>query len=547
MNKQLFGASHRHSYTAPNSKDWHKNLAKKNNKYFKEVISNFCHKTKPSYGFDNGRQIAYAQCEDLHYCWLGIDFNFNRKNIVEVSAYTGRSGNIASRLSDPRHFSRSNKILIYTSKNISDSISQLKGDYIPTAWKDSSPREEMYRVVEQANINAIRKLESFECLNRKMEAGHNECNPVLLNKLQQVEKYVAELNTKLLKLRKFYDSGKIQPENEFGQERLKLLIQKKINYWFDNLSEQQIKDRIKLDKFERPVFQIATNDYAPCNPPNVSLAENDGKDVAEKEALSLLREIHKCEIFNEPELGLGYTFGYSFREVRGGHHNHDQELKNFFSKIASIEKGEINRIKGHRAEKNQNRNKIKSIMAFNQAREKRLKILRNQYVKLAAAMRRTNWEEGRKVKCAINPKNYNPKKPEETYVLDYFHGSKLIWLSELECIKRGEEIIEKASSIKNHHIDKPWSKQDIEDPDRGLCCDTWCRRSTAGTAPSHLEHRGEFGELIEGYQVEKDGNVELDLVEDQYYQNVAGGPDEIKAHRRSGWGARNWDSKPSLL
>ena len=308
----------------PNSKNWHQELARDDNEYFKEVISNFCHQTDYKY------QVAYAQCEDLHYCWLGIDFDFNRKNIVEVSAYTGRSGNVASRLSDPRHFSRGQKVLIYTSKNINDSINQLKGDY---NWSYSGPHEAMYRVVEQSNINAIRKLESFECLNRKMEAGHNECNPVLLNKLLRVEKYIAELNSKLLKLRKFYESGKIQPENELARERLKRLVQKEIDNWFDNLSEKQIKNRIKLNQFNQPVFSIDQPGTG-TNPAKISLAEDNTKDTAEKEALNLLREIHKCEIFREVELGLGYTFHSLFRKSTRSYSYRneysDQGLKKLF-------------------------------------------------------------------------------------------------------------------------------------------------------------------------------------------------------------------------
>ena len=157
-------------------------------------------------------------------------------------------------------------------------------------------------------------------------------------------------------------------------------------------------------------------------------------------------------------------------------------------------------------------------MDFNQAREKRLKILRNQYIKLVAARRRTNWGEDRKVKCAINPKNYNPKKPEETYALDYYNGSKLVWLSELECIKRGEEIIEEASSIKNHHINKPWSKQDLVD--------------------DYLNNRS-FGALIGSYQIDN-GKVKLDHVEDQYYPNIENHPHDQTSNRGEHHGHQDW-------
>ena len=174
----------------------------------------------------------------------------------------------------------------------------------------------------------------------------------------------------------------------------------------------------------------------------------------------------------------------------------------------------MSRIFDERQCRNNKNYRIKIIMDFNEAKQKRFKILRNEYFRLLDVMRQTNWDGGYKVKCTDRSSYYS---------------NRFIWLSKLECIKKAEEIKENALLIKNYHINKPWNKKQLEDRD------IWRR----------LDFKLGRGEPVGGYSIEPIGNYErgvypkkrkivLHTKANDYTPNDAGYA-EMEANQNSVW------------
>lgn len=214
-------------------------------KYFDKVISNFF-----NYKLNkNGDITQYGDCQKhtVGYCWAAFDLVLPLSTTehwrLDWNLYTGKSSSLQSRLnSKDKNYTREEKFLLYTTDNFESE----KSNYAKTMsdfWDDKVkelgliiPNWHSDNVMEQSNINAIKKFIS-ECkkepegglksgdhyvynLNIRDESGHSFYNPELYNKIEQLDKYVCEINDILSELQNYAKNGYVTNNSKTAKERI---------------------------------------------------------------------------------------------------------------------------------------------------------------------------------------------------------------------------------------------------------------------------------------------------------------------------------------
>ena len=316
----------------PGNKDFCRSIPE-SSEYYKDVLSAFYVGEKALRRYGRTWSECFTQTEELHYCWIAIDFKLDRDRPLQIYAYTGKSSAIYGRLCQSTHgnleLDRNDKILIHATKSSDESHAALTSadEFGELDGKATVPQ------VEQSNINAIRAVRSIKLLNRKDEDANRIINPVLFKKMKQIERMAEQINKKLLKLRQVWLDDKLVPT--VSSEQIQNAFNDAVAEWYqENGDTVDVEHGLTID--------------LPALKDRIQLHSADA--LAVESTKQILREIKGCEIFKNDSMGLKYCFKYLFSK------HFDNGLEpSFVQKIKELE----NEISSEQAAKQMERRELK--------------------------------------------------------------------------------------------------------------------------------------------------------------------------------------------
>lgn len=324
----------------PGHKDHCQSLELENDEtYMNEVLSNF---------YAGNR--TFSQSEELHYCWIKINYKLDRDRPLEVYAYTGKSGAIWGRLQTTTHgdieVDRSEKILIHTTISSKQSHKDLKqADEFNEITNECATVPQ----VEQSNINAIRAVRTIKSLNRKDEDSNRIINPVLVEKLKRLERMVEQLNNHLIKLNNLWLNNELI--EKIDKNQIKDAFLKCIMKEFGKMDSEKHHE---LFETGLTVDFPAMKQYIEPRPANLKSIEK---------AKNILKGIRGCEFFHNLDMGLVYCSKFLFSQAI------EKEMKNhkaFFERLRQLEKEIVEEDEGKR----EKRSKLRKDKTYIDSQEK---------------------------------------------------------------------------------------------------------------------------------------------------------------------------------